>query len=596
VPSRRDALAAAALCLLVGIAFFPVLRNGFADVDDPDYVTANAHVRAGLTAGGAVWAFTTTEAANWHPLTWLSHMADVAVFGLDPRGHHATSVALHAASTALLFLALLGMTGRRALSWIAAALFGVHPLRVESVAWIAERKDVLSAFFAMAALLAYAAFAAKPGRGRLATVAALTALGLLAKPMLVTLPVVLLLLDFWPLGRLRVPSDLRARVVEKLPLFALAAASSIVTVIAQRLGHAVESLQILPLGARIENAVVACTIYLQQTVWPSRLAFFYPHAWTTGGSDLEGVRVAGSAAALIVISAIAVRVRRRCPYFPVAWGWYLGMLVPVLGIVQVGAQAHADRYTYLPLVGPVVAAVWGVAALVTAGGRAARTIAVAAAAAAIGVLALRTRAQIETWHDPARLYAQAIANTEKNYVAHLLLGVVAARQGRLDDAIGHFEESVRLVPGYAEGEDNLGSALLRMGRTQEALPHFLVAVEHGPQDPQIRNDLGQALIAAGRLADGTRQLQEALRLSPNYATAHFNLAMALGRQRRFEEALAHFDAAVALAPERAEAWANRGLLLQMIGRKPEAIADYRRALSLRPDWPEVAAALADAER
>lgn len=596
MPSRRDAVAAAALFLLVGIAFFPVLRNGFADVDDPDYVTANVHVRAGLTAGGAVWAFTTLEAANWHPLTWLSHMADVAVFGLDPRGHHATSGVLHAASTALLFLALSRMTGRWVLSWIASALFGVHPLRVESVAWIAERKDVLSTFFAMAALLAYAAFAAKPGRGRLAIVTTLTALGLLAKPMLVTLPFALLLLDVWPLGRLRVLSDLRARVVEKLPLFALAAASSIVTVIAQRLGNAVESLRLLPLGARIENAVVACTIYLQQTIWPSRLAFFYPHAGTTGGSDLDGVRVAASAAALIAISAIAILARGRCPYLPVAWGWYLGMLVPVLGIVQVGAQAHADRYTYLPLVGPVVAAVWGVDALVTAGGRAARTIAVAAAAAAIGVLALRTRAQVETWHDPARLYAQAIANTEKNYVAHLLLGVVSGRQGRLDDAIGHFEESVRLVPGYPEGEDNLGSALLRMGRTDEALPHFFVAQEHAPLDPQIRNDLGQALIAAGRLADGTLQLREALRLNPDYATAHFNLAMALGRQRRFEEALAHFDAAVRLAPERAEGWANRGLLLQMIGRKREAIADYRRALSLRPDWPEVAAALAGAER
>ena len=595
MPSRRAA-AAAALVLLVGIAFYPALRNGFADVDDPDYVTANAHVRAGLTATGAVWAFTSMEAANWHPLTWLSHMADVTAFGLDPRGHHATSLALHAASTALLFLALATMTGRDVLSWVTAALFGVHPLRVESVVWIAERKDVLSTVCAMAALCAYAAYAARPGRGRMAAVTGFTALGLLAKPMLVTLPAVFLLLDAWPLGRLSLRRELGARLREKIPLFALAAASAIVTALAQSRGHALESLRILPFGTRAANAVVSCVVYLGQGVWPSRLSFFYPHAGVTGGRALEGVRVAAAGAVLIAVTAAVLRARRRAPYLAVGWGWYLGMLVPVLGIVQVGAQSHADRYTYLPLIGPTIAAVWGLDALAGEDGRAARGVAAAAAAAAIVVLALRTRAQAETWREPERLYAQAIANTEANYVAHNLLGVVLARRGKLDEAMAEFEESVRLVPGYADGEDNLGSALLRRGRTAEALPHFFTALAHGPLDPEIRNNLGNALVAAGRAPEGIEQLEEAVRLKPEYANAHFNLAMALGRQGRFDEALRHFDAAVALAPERAEAWADRGLLLATIGRKRDAIADYRRALQLRPDWPEVQAALADAER
>ena len=593
--SRRDAAAVALLVLLVSAAFAGAFRHGFSDVDDPQYVTENRHVRKGLTLHGIAWAFGSIEAANWHPLTWISHMTDVSAFGLRPAGHHATSVALHAASAGLLYLALSAMTGRRAPSFFAAGIFGLHPLRVESVVWIAERKDVLSTLFAMATLLAYASYARRPGRTRLSLVFGLFVLGLLAKPMLVTLPFALLLLDAWPLGRLARFADLRGLLGEKAPLFGAAAVSSAATYYAQSHGHAVVSLQVLPLQTRIANAIVTCVVYLQQEIWPAGLAFFYPHAGYTGAADYAPARVAFAVVVLAAITALAWLLRRGRPYVAVGWLWYLGMLVPVVGVVQVGEQAHADRYTYLPLIGPVVAAVWAIddraRRLPAAGVR----FAAGAGAALLIVLATLTRAQVAIWGDLRTLYEHALATTERNFVAHNNLGVVLAKAGRPDEAEAHFEESIRAYPEYSEGQDNLGTSLMKRGRIAESLEHFETALLWGSVDPKIHNNLGNALIGSGSIEAGIEELEEALRLDPDYATAHYNLAMVLGRIGRSDLAMAQFDAAVRLGPERAEAWANRGLLRATMGRKRDAAADYREALKRRPDWPDVRRALALAE-
>jgi tetratricopeptide (TPR) repeat protein len=591
VLSRRDAAAAAVLFVLVAATFAPALRNGFADIDDPEYVTENAHVRAGLSLPGFAWAAGTTAAANWHPLTWVSHMADVSLFGLDPRGHHATSVGLHAAATALFYLALSGMTGRTGASFFAAALFGVHPLRVESVAWVAERKDVLSVAFAMATLLAYAAYARRPAPRRLAAVSLLYLCGLLAKPMLVTLPLALLLLDAWPLGRLRRPSDLGALLREKTPLLLLAAASCVATLTAQSHGRAVASLEVLPLATRLANAAVSVLVYLGQLAWPSKLAFFYPHAAYTGAPDLAPWRVAAAVVVIAALSAIAWRQRCGRPYLAVGWAWYLIALVPVLGIVQVGAQAHADRYTYLPSVGPVIAAVWALDETALRRGETALRAAAVAGAIAVAALCAVTVRDVGLWREPRTLYEHALAVTERNYVAHNNLGTILAKEGKLAEAQAHFEQAVRVCPGYAEGEDNLGTCLLKAGRAREAIAHFEAAAASAPLEPMIHNNLGNALIAAGSAGDGMKELGEAIRLDPAYATAHFNLAMALARAGHADEALEHFDAAIRYAPDQAEAWANRGLLRATLGRKQEAASDYREALRLRPGWPDVERAL-----
>ncbi len=518
------ALAAAALAV-----FWPVLHHDFINYDDDVYVTENPEVRAGLTLDGLRWAWTTSHAANWHPLTWISHMLDCELFGLDPRGHHLTSLIAHVLNSQLLFLLLRRMTGAVWRSALVAVLFAVHPLHVESVAWVAERKDVLSTLFGLLTLLAYARYAERPRPARFAWVSLLLALGLTAKPMLVTLPFLLLLLDHWPLGRSRNESW-RRLVVEKLPLFGLAALSGVVTIAVQRAGGALGSMELYPLGARISNAVVSCAGYLRKMVWPADLAVFYPHP----GSEWVPWRVAAAAAVILAVSVLAVRMRRRHPALLTGWLWYLVTLAPVIGFIQVGQQAMADRYTYLPLIGVFAGIVWIVPDL-----RSRRVLAATAGVAAgvtIVALIAAARAQVGHWRDSVTLFRHALEVTENNHIAHNSLGVELRRLGRETEAMEHYREALRVRPGDADAHYNLGLSLAEQGRTDEALEHFRSAARARPGFAKAHYNCGTLLAERGQWERAVAHLRRVVALDPGYAEAHYNLGAALYFQGRYAEA------------------------------------------------------------
>jgi hypothetical protein len=495
---------AGALLLLVAICFAPVVRNGFLNYDDDTYVTANPLLEDTVSARTFQWAFTTFRASNWHPLTWISHQTDVALFGFDPRGHHLTSLALHAANTLLIFLLLLRWTGATGRSAFVAVLFGIHPLHVESVAWVAERKDVLSTLFFFLTLLAYGRYAARRNLRTYSAVTLFFTLGLLAKPMLVTLPLLLLVLDFWPLGRLgaasrhggvRLPAALAPLLGEKLPLLALAAVSGLVTLAAQTRGGAVKTFEDYPLGIRLANAVVSAARYLGQTLWPKDLAVFYPHP----GRTLSAAEVAVAALLLAAVTLAAVHAARRRPYVLAGWGWYLLTLSPVLGLVQVGSQAMADRYTYIPLTGLFVASVWIVADL-TKRLRLRRGILAACAAALVLFLAETTRSQVRVWHSGVSLFEHALAVTDNNYVAHDNLASELERRGKTREAMRHALEALRIWPDREPGRYlRFGRALMAEGMHQEAVEVLEKAVAMNPADPSAAR-----LLAAARAAAGSR--------------------------------------------------------------------------------------------
>jgi tetratricopeptide (TPR) repeat protein len=551
----RWILVAVILLAATAAAFAPILGNGFTSYDDNHYVTANPHVQGGLSAAGWRWAFSTTDAANWHPLTWLSHMVDCGLFGLDPRGHHAVSLVLHLANALLLLQLLTRMTGETGKSAAVAALFALHPLHVESVAWVAERKDVLSAFLFLLTLAAYRRYAGRPSPARYAVVVVAFAAGLLAKPMLVTTPFVLLLLDLWPLERKETPGRL---VAEKAPLLLLSAASAAVTVVAQRAGGALATVQQYPLGARVANALLSYIVYIRKTVWPFDLAAYYPYP----GTGLSWK--AALAATVLVVVTIAVARGRRRPYLLVGWLWYVGMLVPVIGLVQVGEQSLADRYTYLPLIGIFLMAAWGVpdalAGLRMRGSgllRAGR----AALLALLVVLAVTTWRQARVWRDSVTLFEHVLAVTGESAsahvnlaialeergdfpgaerhdrralelrpddsVAHNNLGKILAQQGKTAEAATHYLAALRRDPGSADAHNNLGVALARDGKLEEAMPHFDAAVRGKPEDPRYQFNWGTALVAQRSWSEAIRHFREAIRIQPDYAAAHFNLSAAL---------------------------------------------------------------------
>jgi Flp pilus assembly protein TadD len=533
---------AAALVLLVLAVFEPVRGFGFVNLDDQQYVYENATVRRGLGAEGLVRAFTTTTASNWHPLTMLSHMADVSLFGLDPGWHHLVNVLLHAANAILLFLFLRAATGAVWPAAAVAALFAAHPQHVESVAWISERKDVLSTLFLLATLLSYLRYARRPGPARYAAVAAPFALGLLAKPMLVTLPFLLLLLDRWPLRR----TGWGTLAAEKVPLLALSALSSAVTWLVQVETRAASGLGQLSLGARLENAVVSYAAYLGQTFWPSGLAAIYPHP---AFSDLEvpAWTVAGSALLVGAVTAVAVRERARRPYLAVGWLWYLGTLVPVIGLVQVGVQARADRYTYVPLVGIFVAVAF--LAAEWAGPRPARRRGLFAAGAAVLLaLAAVARAQVHTWRDAETLHRHAIRHTERNWQAWNGLGGALSETDRVEESIRAYQESIRFRPEFAPPWNGIGAQLGRLGQHERA-----VGV-----------------------------LQQAIRLDPAYADAWYNLGTALANLGRPGEGAPCLRRAVELAPEHARAWYNLGMVSLVTGDPAGAAAAVERLRPLAP--------------
>jgi len=510
------------LALLTWAVFGQTLRHDFVNYDDPRYVYQNTRITNGLNIAGIAWAFTHIHAENWHPLTTITHMLDCQLYGLRAGGHHSTNVLLHTIGVILLFIVLRQMTGAFWQSAFVATVFAVHPLHVESVAWIAERKDVLSGVFFMLTLLAYLHYTRAPSIGRYLTVALVVALGLMSKPMLVTLPFVLLLLDYWPLGRFETHRSNTGRrllqlVLEKIPLIALSAVSSIVTFLAQR--GAIGWTEQLPMSARISNALVAYVIYIRQMFWPARLAVFYPHP----ENRLPVLEISLAFIVLVGITAAAFVFRKKAPYFMTGWLWYLGMLVPVIGLVQVGWQGHADRYTYLPQIGLYIAVTWGVTDL-THSWRFQRMALGVAALIVVGALSWRGRLQTSYWRDSETLFTHALAVTSNNDVALNNLGIIFLDKGQLDDAISKLQAAIDLRPENAPAHDNLAKALLKKGQVTEAMVHYRKFLELEPASVEARNTLGTALIQQGHVREAMDLWQESLAIQPENGNAASNLA------------------------------------------------------------------------
>lgn len=513
-------LALVLVAALTVAVYWPVLQNGFIDFDDDLYVTANMMVRQGLSLKGVLWAFGTFHAANWHPLTWLSHMLDVELFDLNPMGHHATSLLIHSVNAVLLCALLHRLTGLIGRSLFVALLFALHPLHVESVAWVAERKDVLSTLFCFLAIWAYCGYAHNPTVGRYLTVAVFFALGLMAKQMPVTLPALLLLMDYWPLNRFsprqgeHQSSGVRVKTLlaEKVPLLLLAAAASLLVLRAHASAGALFRAEQDSILLHSGNAVLSYVKYIRSMFWPADLALFYPFE----AAAVTPLRVAGGAALLAVISGIALVQRQRRPYLLFGWLWYLITLLPVIGFIRVGGQALADRYTYIPLIGLFLLAVWGGAELAgrwQKGGRVATGVAVIV----VALLSAVTVAQIRYWKSSYDLYAHALAVVERNWLAHNNMGILLSQHNRNGEALEHFQESVRLNPKGGEGFRNLGNSLQMAGRNAEAIEAFRQAVWLSPQDPENHFRLGYAYLLAGNVDLAFQEYNLLLRLNSSYA-------------------------------------------------------------------------------
>ena len=594
---RPHLLLGGALLFLVTLAVYGGVRgHEFVNYDDPDYVYMNPAVMQGLGSDGVVWAFTSVHSSNWHPLTWMSHMLDVTLFGDDAGAHHLVQAGLHALNAALAFLALAALTRRVVPSLFAAALFALHPLHVESVAWIAERKDVLAGTFFFLTLLLYASHARRPRRSSLYLCLGAFALGLLSKPMLVTLPGVLLLLDAWPLGRWRAVAGsdddargLRKLILEKLPFFALSAAAAVVTVFAQRAGGSVSSLAALSIDVRLVNAVAATGTYLAQMVWPSGLACFYPHPALIPKDPSTTLYLPATLSGIVLtgITAFAVARLKRTPAVAAGWFWFLGMLVPVIGIVQVGSQAHADRYTYLPLVGVYVLLAFGGAHLASLRPRLAVPIAAAGALALVG-LALLTVRQVDVWKDSETLNRHALRVTELNYVAHNNLGLVFLP----DDpaaAEAEFQKAVSINPGFVEGRYNLGLALERQEKLDEAERAFETVLFMRPGDALASQHLAALAREGGDPEEARKLYESAVAADPENAAAWLGLARLHREANDPGAALSAAEEALAVEPENVEGLIAAARALEELGEGEPAMERYRKAVEVAP---ENAAALA----
>jgi Flp pilus assembly protein TadD len=571
--------------ILVNLVIYEQVRNhDFVNWDDDLYVTANRHVLEGLSWPGVRWAFTTGQDANWHPLTWIAHMADVQLFGVTPGSHHVMNVVLHIANTILLFVVLFEMTGALGRSAFVAGLFASHPLHVESVAWISERKDVLSTLFWMLTLWAYARFVREPRPGRYVVMATVFALGLMAKPMLVTLPVVLLLLDVWPLRRVRLESGQTQvwfqLVREKLPLLVLAIASSIVTIIVQQKSGAVAGLETVPFGLRLANAALSSVSYLGKMLWPAGLTPFYRYLLS-----ISVWWIVAAVACLIGITVMVVRMGRQHPYLLVGWLWYLVTLAPVIGLIQVGGQRMADRYTYIPLIGIFIIVSWGIPALFGfAASRAALPSLVLPIVAGCVILAcaITARVQVRYWKNGETLWRHAVAINNDDARAHGNLGLALAVQGRQAEAMTHYREALRLNPENSQYYLNIGNTLREGRNLSNAAAAYSAGIRINPNDASLHNALGVVLTEQERAGEAITQFKEAVRLNPDLAEAHNNMAIALGREGRADEAIREFQQSLQIDSENAQVHFNFAFELEKAGRTAEALRQYEAALRLDP--------------
>lgn len=587
---RRVALTVILLAGMTLAVFSPVVSFQFINVDDPVYVTANDHVQQGLTWRNATWALTALEAANWHPVTWLSHMLDVTLFGLNPGGHHATSLLIHTLNVILLFLWLRRMTGELYRSALVAALFAVHPLALESVAWIAERKNVLSTLFLLLALWMYVGYARKPGVLRYLLVAFLFILGLMSKPMLVTLPFALLLLDYWPLGRLGFgPKSAGStepaaavflwRCAEKLPLLLLAAVSSVLTLKAQALDT---EIKVVPLASKVANALLSCGTYLWQMMWPSRLAIFYPYR----DRAIFSWPVMASLVCICLITALAVWQIKKRSYLAVGWFWYLGTLVPVVGLVHVGDIAHADRYTYVPLLGVFIAIVWAGAELAT---RLPALRYALASCAGLAVVALAAAAahNVSYWHDGISVSEHALAVTGPNSLMEKALGEALYSQGRMKEALEHLTLAVQIQPNEIALYE-IGTVKMLQGKIDEAEFYFEQALRYPGEAralAQARNSLAVIEMQKGASADAEKNFRESIALDPSSARHRVAFGWLLAKQGRYEEAIAQYEQALKIAPD-ALAYFSLGSALEGQRKLPQAADAYRKTLALAPGFQQ----------
>jgi Tfp pilus assembly protein PilF len=620
-PTRKQlsAIICLTLALVTATLYWPVMQHQFINIDDDQYITNNPHIQAGLTWPGLAWAFRTGYAANWHPLTWISHMLDCQLFGLNPAGHHLTNLLFHIANTLLLFLWLKQLTGALWRSALVAALFAWHPLHVESVAWAAERKDVLSAFFWMLTLIAYTRFALESkvqspkskvfyGLSLLAF-----ACGLMSKPMVVTLPFVLLLLDFWPLERFSGFTRLRgasarqefqvsssekpstpinheqalnpqhstesaARLIfEKLPFFALALAGSIVTYQVQKTAGAVWSAAAVSPYSHVGNALLSYLRYLSKCFWPVDLAVLYPYH-----TQCPAGLVIGAALLLAMWSGLFLWRARQNPYLLVGWLWFLGTLVPTIGIVQVGSQSIADRYLYLPSIGLFILIVWGLNDWLNCRPQWRPMVAVAGTAVLAGCL-ICARIQLGYWQDSLKLLTHTIAVTTDNYSMYNALGTLLEHAGQKDEAMMWYDRSIKVASHYPPAQYNLGMALLKRNWPEQAAEHLAIVAKLMPEEPGPHYSLGQALLATGREDDAMAQFTETLRLDPSYADAHNELAMIFIKEGKTNDAITNFSEAVRLRPNDAQMRFNLGLALLNNHQPAEAAAQFTGELRITPD-------------
>jgi Tfp pilus assembly protein PilF len=588
VPARATVwLVATLVALTTAAVFSPVVGFDFINYDDPLYVTENLHVQRGLSRELVAWAFSTTYAANWQPLTWLSHGIDWSLFGPSPGGHHATSLALHAINTALLFLLVVRMTDCVWRSALVAALFGLHPLHVESVAWVSERKDVLSTCLWFLTTLAYVRYARRPSGWRYALVVLGFALGLMAKPMLVTLPFTLLLLDYWPLERLPDARAVRRAVLEKIPLMGLAAVDSAITMVAQTQAGATRVQEHLSLSVRIANALVSCVSYLWMVVWPRHLGVFYPHP----GASLSPELVIGAAVAIVAVTLVTAVYRRSRPHLLVGWLWYLGTLVPVIGLVQVGDQAMADRYTYVPLVGVFLAFAWTLPSRPLAS----RVLAVGVSIV-LAMLVVRTRDQLSPWRDSVPLYEHTLRLNQRNPTIHANLGAVLLQRGDPERAKPHLQACIDQTGTCAEGRQNLAGILLAEGRPDEAIALLQQALSLRPEMADAHYNLGNAYVDLGRDAQAIDSFRSALRHDPDAYLAAFNLGNALQRVGAYRESIQAYEQALRIKPDFEGAHHNLATAYLRLGDFPAAARHYEEALRLDPSLDQARQGLQAAQQ
>ncbi len=601
----RPLIMALLLAVVTLFVYWPVRQCDFLGCDDPLYYTDNAHVQAGLTWAGAKWAFTTGDAANWHPLTWLSLMLDAELFGNHPAGPHLVNLLFHVANTVLLFVLLNRLTAFVWRSALVAALFGLHPLHVESVAWVAERKDLLCAFFVLLTLLAYARHAdlskVKSPKSKVFYSMSLVwfALALMSKPMAVTVPFLLLLLDWWPLNRIsnfkfqisnaskngaRV-SVLQPLLIEIIPFFGLSVAASVITFVVQKKGNAVAALTTFSLPVRIENAFVSYARYLAKTVWPATLANPYPHP-----GHWPAVLVIFSVLLFLALCVAAFWFARKFPFLFTGWFWFAGMLVPVIGLVQVGTQSMADRYAYLPVVGLFVIFVWGLAVL-TARRHFSKTAVMAVAILILAACAVKTRAQLGYWQNDGTLFGHALAVTKNNYTAAINLGTWLSKNGQAAAALDQYNAALKMNPSDPLVLYDVGNAFASLGNYDEAVGNYRRALQFAPGRPNILNNLGCALMAQNQLPEAITNFEAALKAKPDFSYAHNSLAIALFKQDKFEAAAEHFYAALKLAPDNPQFNVNLGDTLVRLGKVTAAAECYQQALQFDPGNQEIMAKL-----